>query len=85
MLVVFIASIAPIPLKSFTIPIHSFTKYMTSLRNKVTNQTLAFPISDLYCLVLHKSQDTDMTSGLTVETWPNVDGMMTMRKKGDIK
>ena len=53
--------------------------------NKVTNQTLAFPISHLYCLVLHKSQDTDMTSGLTVETWPNVDGMMTMRKKGDIK
>lgn len=54
--------------------------------NKVTNQTLAFPIFDLYCLVLHKpSKDTDMTSGLTVETWPNVDWMMTMRKKEDIK
>lgn len=53
--------------------------------NKVTNQTLAFPIFDLYCLVLLKPLRTQTTSGLTVETWPNVDGMSDHEKKGDIK
>lgn len=51
----------------------------------IGNQYL--PTSGLCYLALHRSlRKVDMTSGLTMEACPNVDGVMTVRKKErDIK